>query len=573
MAVAAGTGTTSGSPSSSVSYGNLFSEAVTAIGTGLSKLVPEEEELQAAGETFLVGLMPDLLSGSLIDITAGVVGGGLALGVGLLFTPEALVAAGFAAAITLAAGKYITEQELNQKASKKSNTGKGGQLGGSTYSVTKASPGGVLGLGAFKGHGAVVMYSNGGYLESFSGSAGTESASWIGGKNAQTTFLQIHYSGRTTGSSQYVRNPNGGATKVAESLDFGRTTVAGYGFHNRTHDVSNMRYSDNYGRTKDSIFKSTYEKTGFPNTVGATDSFNYGKTVRQDYATWLAGEPVSKIELTSVSRTVRNYGRTTTYQRSSERTGKSTYQQSVDYGKTRIYRNKQAGGTSVYEASHHYGATRTYENNRTYERSVANGRSTTYRKGATYERNMNYGETRTYHAARTYQKSASYGRTKTYNNGVTSDHSINYGQTFTYQSGANYTHSIQGGRTFTRENASTSLKSRNSGASFTETLGRGQTRIHSIHSGATFTESKNGGATFLHESGGGRSYTSVHSGVEVMGRNYGQSYLYHNGAGVDFAYAPALGGTYFGGSVTQVGNGSVARHVLGLTANAHLPVL
>lgn len=603
MAVAVGTGTTSGSSSSNVSYGNLFSEAVTAIGTGLSKLVPEEEELQSAGETFLVGLMPDLLSGSLIDITAGVVGGGLALGAGLLFGPEELIAAGFAAAITLAAGKYITEQELNQKASKKSKNGNGSPYsyhntyktsGGRSFWVTTASGEGYYGV-----EQQHVSLDYGKTL--FNGR-------WehIGKVYVESAHRISDY-GRTIRDYRSLISPDYLLSKGYASFNYGKSTAGGTSVDTLSRSYSDSYGSLDYGRTKTNVYDNTLYTKGQKSHYGITDTSNYGKTTSQTTGssiyigpartavlvsrpgssyydipgTSYAYNPVASswfIDHTTVTRTSSDYGKTISYKRT--RTGpqrESTFNRSVDYGKSRSY-EQSGNGSEVYGSTIDYGATKTYakygaHGTSLYEASRDYGATKTYESGHTYERSLSYGRTKTYRNGRTYERSSDFGQTSTYSNGVTSYHAINAGQTFTYRNGVNYTHSIQGGRTFTRENGSTSLKSRNSGASFTETMGNGLTREHSIHSGATFTESKNGGATFLHESGGGRSYTYVHSGVEVMGRNYGQSYLYHNGAGVDFAYSSAIGGTYFGGSATQVGNGSVARRVLGLTANANLPVL
>ena len=104
-AIATSTGTTSGSSGSSETYGNLFSETVTALGTALSKYIGEDGELTVATDTFLAGLMPDILTGSALDVAAGVVGGALALGAGLVFSPEEALLAGAGAAVALYYGE------------------------------------------------------------------------------------------------------------------------------------------------------------------------------------------------------------------------------------------------------------------------------------------------------------------------------------------------------------------------------------------------------------------------------------------------------------------------------------
>jgi hypothetical protein len=623
MTVAVSTGTGSGSSGSSETYGNVFSEAATAIGTAVSKLVPEEAELDTAAGTFFAGLIPDLLTGNLVDITAGIVGGLGALEIGLAVDP---VTAPIAAGIALYEIESNIRKALKQKGPKSHNEANG-QTSSSWHVVTDWKYG---------NHGedvwvttAVVSrsYSNEQQQWSF-GNGMTEinkKFGHIGKTYSNSTHVNYDY-GKTIRNTRSIISPNLIYEKFNGMFDYGRTvardvqvdtpsrsyfdvhTVLGYG-KTKTADYTTSAYTDGQKSEYKITGSDNYGKTTWQNTASAVyegpsrtavlvpkdwsgasigsgayilsgQHYTYNNRLLQTSRSYDApyGTPSVFVDRSSLNRTSKNYGKTTSYKR--VRTGSQselTYRRSVDYGKSRSF-EKTSNGFDVYGSSVDYGKTRTYgrhglQGTSLYEVSRNYGATRTYQSGHTYERSLSYGGTRTYENGRTYERSSGFGQTSTYSNGVTAYHAINSGQTFTYRNGANYTHSLRGGRTVTRQNGSTSVKSRNSGASFTETLGSGQTRIRSIHNGATFTESKNGGATFLEESNGGRSYTYVHSGVEMIGRNYGQSYLYHNGAGVDFAYSPAIGGSYFGGSATQFGNGSIARHVLGLTGNASLPVL
>lgn len=623
--VATGTSTTSATSSSSTTFGNVFSEAVTGIGTALSKLLPEEAELDTAAGTFLTGLVPDLMSGSLIDIGGAIVGGGLALLVGLSL-PEGAVLAGAAAAVgALVVGADITENALKQNGYNDAKLGlkKNAQSGGRNGSGEASQYNVVIGGNHWEGH----TVSGHSFLEmsrrtsaNYGASKWSESYTVIGKLGIGKGKYSLR-NGKTTDNWNEFYSPDLVKSGAKYSKNYGRTTT-----HNSFVETpAFLQYSgyqniDN-GKTLTSTKFSDQLKRGGLNTFSFRGTTNFGKTTIRSFTSFVfggsptetsaihtivrtgtqsgvipgyyyspGGESLGKTYQTDrvhVRKTSSNFGETTLYKRMQtgpqteytfknsvgygknifyEKTSSGSGQagETIDYGATRTYDKWSANGTFLKEASYHHGATKTYSSKSAggvsvYQASRHSGATKTYdRRSANGayvdQRSQNFGATRTYTNGRTYQRSIATGRTTTYNNGVTSAHSVN------------------NGRTITQANSHTYLKAINNGASYSEVLNNGRTSVQSVNNGATFTETKNGGATYIREVSGGRSYTYVHGSTELIDRNFGNSYIYGNGAEA-FAYSPVLGGTYFSGSGTSVGNGSIARAVLGLTKNAALPII
>ena len=494
--------TTGGSSSGGDTFGNVFTDAVTAIGAYIARSRAAELATVGAEDAGItatdvaiasVAAVPGLLTG---DIAGSIAGGAAALGVGL--TALDPLTAPFVAVAALYVADQGTESLLKDLQR---------LAGGKSPQPSQRRP--------------VRSYSNysGTTSEVVTNTADWESATVTG--HVSETSADNHFARTFDGKSS-----NGATTLYQQSAG---TYKSSYSY---TNYAGVTKESFHHGRTTKRIAEVEHGSTLKYASKGSVDN---GKTTTRDAFTMKNG-----VVTNSNKKSVYDYGRSTTFTNASKTS--STYGYTYGYGKTTdVFKNARNGTPESEYFATNFGETKTYLS------------------ASLYERYLHGGETKTYATSRSYDRSVHNGRTLTYDKyGATSYHSQNYGESYSYQRGATSLRSENYGESYLYQHGQTVTQSR--GFGLTVTRYNGRTYEYSINGGETYSE--NNGTTFLTERGGGQSFTYRSPSEYVQARNYGATYFINNGHSA-FAYSPTTGGTYLDVPIyLNSSGGSSTKHIV-----------